>query len=399
MDTSFWYFAGKAHLGSTLAIPPMPQDPKLKDELILTDPLNNQSGAAFYRRPIDISRCRRWTAEFDYRIWDGNGADGIAFCFLANPPFGYVIGGGLGTPPQPKGIMVLLDPWPNGNCYGTKVPKLEIAYGKGFGNYEECPPENIKQPTAGPLMNIRSRNYNHLTVNYDDGTIEVSINDSLILTGYYKVTFKAYFGITASTGGFNDRHSIKNFKITASAKPQPLELSAITDSTLTLLNWNGYESCRENSLKHYQIWRKLNNGDSVLIGITDPETTNWEAPTADAGQDQCYRIRAVENDDTTTGSNSNEVCVHFDYKLDIKNVLTPNGDGLNDTWRIPGIQQYPNSTVEVFNRWGKKVFEKRAYSEDWDAPKLPAGMYWYIVKINTVLMGKGWVDVVREAKE
>ena len=59
--------------------------------------------------------------------------------------------------------------------------------------------------------------------------------------------------------------------------------------------------------------------------------------------------------------------------------FTPNGDGNNDTWMIPGIDYYPNNTVKVFNRWGHAVFEVQSYANDWEGfykqrnEKLPSG--------------------------
>jgi gliding motility-associated-like protein len=35
--------------------------------------------------------------------------------------------------------------------------------------------------------------------------------------------------------------------------------------------------------------------------------------------------------------------------------LSPNGDGRKDTWSILGIEQFPNNSVQVFNRWGNLI--------------------------------------------
>ncbi len=44
-------------------------------------------------------------------------------------------------------------------------------------------------------------------------------------------------------------------------------------------------------------------------------------------------------------------------QLIIPNTITPNGDGINDTWTIAGLGNFPASTIQVFNRYGAKVFE------------------------------------------
>jgi len=80
--------------------------------------------------------------------------------------------------------------------------------------------------------------------------------------------------------------------------------------------------------------------------------------------------------------------------LDVFDILTPNGDGLNDVFVIRGIHNYPSNTVQVYNRWGVKVFEVQGYGVDGNkyfrgysdgrttidkGDKLPAGTYYYII--------------------
>lgn len=57
--------------------------------------------------------------------------------------------------------------------------------------------------------------------------------------------------------------------------------------------------------------------------------------------------------------------------------FTPNGDGVNDTWVIDGLEKYPNSRVQIFNRWGHMIFESNNYHNQWDGEDLPMGTYYY----------------------
>ncbi len=66
-----------------------------------------------------------------------------------------------------------------------------------------------------------------------------------------------------------------------------------------------------------------------------------------------------------------------DIDLDFPNVITPNGDGINDNLVIANGNDIPNKIV-VFNRWGKKVFEQTDYQNDWDGGDLSEGTYYYI---------------------
>jgi len=69
----------------------------------------------------------------------------------------------------------------------------------------------------------------------------------------------------------------------------------------------------------------------------------------------------------------------------IPNAFTPNGDGINDTWVIEGINSFPNHIVQVFNRWGQLVYQGFNGDNEWDGrfndKFVPAGSYLYIVKL------------------
>ncbi len=68
------------------------------------------------------------------------------------------------------------------------------------------------------------------------------------------------------------------------------------------------------------------------------------------------------------------------------NGFSPNGDGVNDTWVIDNIEQFPESVVEVYNRWGQMLFRSVGYIEQWDGTyegkPLPVGTYYYVIDLN-----------------
>ena len=73
--------------------------------------------------------------------------------------------------------------------------------------------------------------------------------------------------------------------------------------------------------------------------------------------------------------------------INIANTITPNGDGINDYWNITGIQDYPTCLVQIFTRYGQKVFESKGYGHPFDGTLngtvLPVGVYYYIINLNT----------------
>ncbi|MEX6691141.1 gliding motility-associated C-terminal domain-containing protein [Danxiaibacter flavus] len=66
----------------------------------------------------------------------------------------------------------------------------------------------------------------------------------------------------------------------------------------------------------------------------------------------------------------------------IPNVITPNGDGKNDTWKIKGLDLTAQNEVVIFNRWNNIVYETKNYTNTWDGKGLNAGTYFYILKIK-----------------
>ncbi len=76
----------------------------------------------------------------------------------------------------------------------------------------------------------------------------------------------------------------------------------------------------------------------------------------------------------------------------IPNIITPNGDGANETFQLP-----PNCAphIELYSRWGQRVFEAAAYQNDWNATGQVAGLYYYLLTYPDGHRVKGWVEVVK----
>lgn len=92
-------------------------------------------------------------------------------------------------------------------------------------------------------------------------------------------------------------------------------------------------------------------------------------------------------------------CVAFDSILiedcsvderfkDMPTAFTPNGDGRNDTWRIPQLEPFPQAVVEVYDRWGKMIFRSEpGYSNPWDGNsadgrKMPMDSYYFVISLG-----------------
>ena len=89
--------------------------------------------------------------------------------------------------------------------------------------------------------------------------------------------------------------------------------------------------------------------------------------------------------------------------FNIPTAFTPNGDGINDYWEIPGLnEKYPNNEVYIYNRWGNLLFESKGYQTAWDGlyngQELPVASYYFVIMLNNPANEKitGTVTIVKK---
>jgi len=150
-------------------------------------------------------------------------------------------------------------------------------------------------------------------------------------------------------------------------------------------------------------------GFEEMIGGLSPGsvvsfTTNYTVQSADERNGQVENVAFVSGTtpDGTIIENSSSVTVQVEQcEMVIPNAFSPNNDGIQDTWRIKCIEKFPDARVEIYNRWGNRVFEKDNFGNTdihgsadawWDGyssqkltfgnEKLPTGTYYYILNLN-----------------
>lgn len=105
-------------------------------------------------------------------------------------------------------------------------------------------------------------------------------------------------------------------------------------------------------------------------------------PTATLLATQQYTVLAVDRNGCEATDRVN-VTVINDFLIVPSNVITPDDNGINDTWFVENIQSYDQAEVTVFNLWGQVVYQKKGYQNDWGGifnnDPLTAGNYYYTI--------------------
>ncbi len=149
-------------------------------------------------------------------------------------------------------------------------------------------------------------------------------------------------------------------------------------------------------------------GSVVSTGTFDANDGFWSIPALAAGDDATLvlSVEVLEPEDYLNRASlafldqvdlniNNDVaeasvepsCLH------VYNEFSPNGDGVNEFFKIDCITRYPNNVLKIYNRWGNIVYEERGYNNDWNGisngravvnatDRLPVGTYYYVLDLG-----------------
>jgi gliding motility-associated-like protein len=81
--------------------------------------------------------------------------------------------------------------------------------------------------------------------------------------------------------------------------------------------------------------------------------------------------------------------------VELPDIITPNGDQQNEFFVLKGLNA-PEWRIEIYNRWGRKLYQNERYDNSWNAPDVANGVYFYrLLNPATGQQYKGWLEVVR----
>ncbi|WP_316819370.1 MBG domain-containing protein, partial [Pedobacter nyackensis] len=157
---------------------------------------------------------------------------------------------------------------------------------------------------------------------------------------------------------------------------------------------------------------QISKGETVLLNATGGSNYVWAAHNSIISGQHSATLAVRPSETTTytvTVTNSSgcsetrsiTLTVLEDFvKVKATNIMSPNGDGVNDKWVIDNLDLYPNNEVKVFDRTGRLLFGKKGYDNSWDATlnglPLAEGTYYYIIDFGTKRPKiKGFITITR----
>jgi trimeric autotransporter adhesin len=173
-------------------------------------------------------------------------------------------------------------------------------------------------------------------------------------------------------------------------EPAPLQVNVLTTPDDGVSNGSIAALVSGGAAPYTYQWNTGRPGDSGSL-VENLSAGEYAVLVTDANGCSTIAVAIV--------SNSNIDCLEF------RNVITPDGDGLNETFQINCLNLYQENNLRIFNRWGQLVFEQANYANDWTGinrlgEELPEGAYFFVFEYRdeqgAMQQMKGHITLIRQ---
>ncbi|RRN78164.1 gliding motility-associated C-terminal domain-containing protein [Pseudoxanthomonas sp. SGD-10] len=242
-------------------------------------------------------------------------------------------------------------------CYGDNNPAFGVSY-SGF-KYNDNENSLRSKPTVGTTANAGSVAGDYALI--PDG----DISDNYIFD-YHSGTL-----------------SINPLPVNTISSDKGNSISRGETAVLTVNSDNG------TTYRWSSAAGIISGENSAMLTVRPMQTTTYTV--------------TVTNANGCESSSSFTLEVRGDYQaVDAENFITPNGDGVNDTWVVKNIDAYPDHTLTIVDRAGRQVYQTRNYKNDWngtlEGSPLAPGTYYYILRFDEpgAQYFRGFITIVRQ---
>jgi len=220
------------------------------------------------------------------------------------------------------------------------------------------------------------------TIQYGNSSAaDVALTKKLVASGSVTVGSRVKFVITATNKGPDDATHV-----------------VVTDQFIAMLDGVDSIVVSKGTVAYNSATRTLEwtmdtlHSDSTAelsfrVGVITPGTLRNTA-----------NVIATENDPVHANNTASSEPMVVTDKFMIPKVITPNGNGKNDRFVIPGVPATSRMEINIFNRWGSEVYRSKNYDNRWDGTGLSAGVYYYVLKIisgGNEQAYKGYIQVLK----
>ena len=279
----------------------------------------------------------------------------------------------------PGNFNVLLEVTDVNGCVGSKESPQFVKVGGPSGSFGTSIPSSCTNRAV--TFDASTINTVNMTWDFGDGVVLDQFEN--VVTHLYNSTgvFKPSLILTDANG----------CKVTATA---PTEV-VVRDTTLIetiitpdcLFRGDVLTLVGQTEADDMLAWTWTIDG--ITAGIGDDLSVTVDDPGA-------HEVTGyATNEFGCTTSVSTQIHVQAPVEV-IPNVITPNGDGWNQAFDFPGLDN-SKWDISIVNRWGRMVYEETDYTGTWDGGDLPAGIYYYVLR-NVLCDGlnyRGYVMVAR----
>lgn len=284
----------------------------------------------------------------------------------------------------------------NGLIYGQNIFRWHIVNGA-------CSPSFFDE-----VIIFRDDTLNNVYAGRDTSICPTSYNLSAVLPA----NTNGVWSVTSGSGTFAiiDSPQTQVTGLSQFVNTLTWTVSNTCNTVSANVNVNVYRFTVANAGADQQVFYSPINtytlGDSVAVGsggngqytyvwspATNIDSANVEHPrflTPDSGE-YSYSVTVTDGHGCTASAAVNYTVIRKAF-LDVPTLFTPNGDGVNDEFFIPGIESYPDNELIIADRNDQVVYRKKGYKNDWkginelgfsqQGHRLPADTYFYTLKLE-----------------